>query len=113
MAKIVMGITTVADKTVATAGTRERLVAASTEVKNVTIQWHPSNAGNIYIGDVNVTATRGIILNASNPTAIISVDESESDEDNILIDLYDIYVDAATNGDKVKISYLATVSKTY
>lgn len=113
MAKIVMGITTVADKTVAAAGTRERLVAASTEVKNVTIQWHPSNAGNVYIGDSSVAAGQGLILNASNPVAVIAVDESESDEDNVLIDLYDIWVDAATNGDKVKISFLATVSKTY
>ena len=113
MAKITMGITTVADKTVATAGTRERLVAASTLVNNVTIQWHPSNTGVIYLGDASVASGRGLILNAANPVANISVDDSEGDEDQTVIDLYDIYVDAATNGDKVKISYVAVTAKVY
>lgn len=113
MAKIVMGVVTVADKAVTAAGTRERLVAASLEVKNVTLQWHPSNVGNVYIGDASVAAGRGLILNASNPVAVLSVDEAEGDEDNIFIDLTDLWVDAANSGDKVKISYLGIVSKTY
>lgn len=112
MAKVTLGMTTIADKAVTTAGTRVPL-AATTLVKHVIIQWHPSNTGNIYIGDVAVAAGQGLILSAANPVLNITVDESESDEDNVFIDLAGIYIDAATNGDKVKIACLGVTAKDY
>lgn len=80
---------------------------------NVTIQWHPSNAGNVYIGDENVAAGRGLILNAANPVINLSVDETEADEDIAQIDLTDIWVDAANSADKVKIAYVTQASVKY
>ncbi len=113
MAKIVMGVTTIADKAVTTAGTRVRLSATSLEVKNITIQWDPSNTGVIYVGDANVAAGQGLVLSSTNTAITLSVDEAEGDEDNVFIDLTDIWIDSATNGDQVKLAYVTVTSKVY
>ena len=113
MAKITMAITSIADRAVAVAGTRVQLSLTALLVTNITIQWAPTNAGNLYIGDSLVTATRGLILNAANPVANISVDDTEADEDKIYINLMDIWIDAANAGDKVKLSYLVVSAKDY
>lgn len=113
MAKMVMQMVSLPDVTLALAGTRQRLNVASLEVDNITIQWHPGNTGDIYIGDSSVAAGRGFLLSASNPILSITTDDTQADEDIVVMDLRDIWIDGSVNNDKVKLGYMVLASKTY
>ena len=113
MAKITCLVVPVADKAVTTAGTRVALTATETLVRQVVVQWHPSNTGNVYIGDVTVAAGVGLILNASNPSVSFAADDTMADEDAVYFDLAKIYIDSANNGDKVKILYMSLEAISY
>ena len=84
-------------KTVAVAGTRERLVATNLSCKRVTIMALYNNAGFMVIGGATVVAleaTRsGIALPAG---ASVTLDVQ---------DLYPIYIDAETSNDGVSYIY--------
>jgi hypothetical protein len=95
-------ISTIADnrKTVTTAGTRERLVAASTTCKYVIITALSSNTGRVMIGGSTVVAavgatSRGVPLNAGEKFGLPADD------------LYDIYIDSTVNGEGVMFVYLS------
>jgi hypothetical protein len=79
-------------KTVAAAGTAERLVSASRRVKSVVIIAKDNNTGRVYVGgsDVASTTNRGL-----GPNQSISL------EGVGWLDLFDIYLNAATNGEGV------------
>lgn len=96
-------LVTVADITVSTAGTRVQVSATATPVSSIIFEAHASNTGVVYIGDASVAATRGTSLAAGQALAI-SADQSGRDGEEFF--LSDFYVDAATNGDKVKVSYI-------
>jgi hypothetical protein len=81
------------NKAVTAAGTAERLVSTSTKVKKVWIQCESDNTENVAIGDANVNATAG-----SERGFVMDSLQSIPLED---VDLYEIYVDADTNGDGV------------
>lgn len=93
--------------TVATAGTAVPLSALELKVASVVVQWDPSNTGDIYIGESDVTGTKCIKLNSGNPVIEITVDDTAADEDMSVVDLAEIFVDAQVNGDKVNVAYLA------
>jgi hypothetical protein len=82
-------------------------------VSNLTVQWDPNNSGDVYLGDINVAAGRGIILNASNPQANIVVDNDPTDPSRKVMDVSKWYVDAANDGDQVKLMYLDVESVDY
>lgn len=113
MAKVKVALTPVTDKAVATAGTRVQLSATSLMVAALVIQWHPSNNGDIYVGDVTVAAGKCLILNSSNPVLTLSPEQNLEDDDPVTIDLADIYIDAATSGDKVKLAYVQVTQKSF
>lgn len=113
MAKISIGLSTLVEVTVAAAGTAEPLAATPTERTSVVIQARQSNVGDVYIGDSTVDATNGVVLNSSNPTMTISVDDTFADEDRAVLDLADIYVNADNNGDGVRILSLVESAKSY
>jgi hypothetical protein len=82
------------EKTVAAAGTRERLVAASLKVKSVTIVARSTNTGQIYVGGVDVASTTNFGLDASESVTFTTPEKH-------YIDLFEIYLDASVNGDDV------------
>jgi len=96
-------------KTVATAGTRVALSTSPVWARGIRISAPSANAGVIYIGDNTVAAANGISIAAG---GILSFSESfiNPPGDLVAINLADVYVDAATNGDKVTFAYLEPVS---
>jgi hypothetical protein len=84
-------------KTVTTAGTAERLVSSSTKARKVTIMAELDNTDYVCVGGSTVVAAlgtrRGIPLSAGSSVTL--------DVEN----LYDIYVDAAVNGEGVTFLY--------
>jgi len=83
-------------KIITTAGTKETLVSSSTPCKEVLIMALPSNTGEIWVGDSNVSATNkiGIVL-YKNDAVLIPIDN-----------LQKIYLDATVSGDGVSFIYL-------
>lgn len=112
MAKVKVSLRTVNKKVVLAAGTRERLVAAPLEVKALVIQADPLNTGNIYLGESDVTATKCVLLEEGRGIEI-TPEDTFSDEDFVVIDLYDIWIDAETSGDGVYISYIEVEKVSY
>ncbi len=94
---------TVADLDIPTAGTRVQLSATATPVTTVIIQAKASNTGLVFVGDASVAAGQGISLAAGKAIALNADDFGEGAGEFLLSD---IYVDAATNGDDVKVSYI-------
>lgn len=89
--------------TVATSGTEQSLTASYiSNVEVVYVSAPAANTGAIYIGDSDVAVGRGIEL-AKGTSYTISAPKGE------MIDIRSIYVDAATNGDKVNVTYLQRV----
>ena len=113
MSKIILSMQTLAQVTVTTAGTRVPLSATPLLVRQALIQWAPANAGNIYIGEADVVATKCIILNAANPGLTLEGEDTVADENSVYFDLGNVYIDAATSGDKVNIAYFDLDSRTY
>lgn len=99
----VVKLITLAQGTVTTSGTEVR--ASSADLSNVVklfITCPESNTGNIFVGDASVATTRGVEVIKGTTLEI------EAPNGNF-IDVYNIWVDAATNGDKYNVSYLKRV----
>lgn len=94
---------TLADVTVTTAGTRVQITTTETPVSSVVFTAPAANTGVIYIGDSSVAAARGIEI-AKGTSVTINQDMARSAGEEYV--LSDFYADAATNGDKVKVSYV-------
>lgn len=112
MAKIKVGLKAATKKAVAAAGTPERLIGASLEVKSAIILADPTNQGNVYLGESDVTGSKCVLLEPGKALEI-TPEDSLADEDGVVIDLNDIFIDAANNGDGVFISYLQVESVDY
>lgn len=97
-------IVTVADVTVATAGSRQQVTSTSTPCESIIFQGFPTNTGYIYVGDSVVASGRGIALEAKQ--TFTAAPEKLDDGGSNLLDLSDFYVDSSVNGEKVKICYV-------
>lgn len=93
---------TLAAKTVTTAGTQVPLSATTLKARMIVVQADPSNAGNVFLGDSSVDSTNGIVLEPGESYSYAVTETIPYLE----LDLNAIYVDAATNADKVRIQYL-------
>jgi hypothetical protein len=83
-------------KIITTAGVKETLVSSSTPCKEVLVMALPTNTGEIWVGDANVSASDkiGIVL-------------YKGDAISIQIDnLQKIYLDATVDGDGVSFIYV-------
>jgi hypothetical protein len=99
----VVKLVTLPQVTVATAGTEQRIAASSVEnVVAVYLSVPAANNGVIIAGDSSVAATVGRIIEKSTTFEIVA-------PQGHYIDIYNIWVDAATSGDKVNVSYLKMV----
>lgn len=86
--------------TVATSGSEQRLVSGSiSNVEAVYVSAPAANTGDIFVGDSDVAVGRGITI-PKGTTAVILSPKGE------MLDIYNMYVDAATNNDKANVSYL-------
>jgi len=86
-----------AQVTVATSGTQQPLVAAAvSNVSEVYVSCPAANTGIIFLGDANVSTTRGIEI-AKGTTVVIRGDQ---------LDIANMFVDAATSGDKANVAYV-------
>lgn len=95
-------IATLTAVTVAAAGTAQPLSATSLPVNSIIVQAATANTGNVFIGDSTVSATNGITLIPGETYSITITAMGRTDE----IDTATVYVDAATNGDKVRVSVI-------
>lgn len=93
-------------KTVTTAGTRAALSTTPIWARSLRLSAPAGNTGVVYIGDVTVAAANGISIAAG---SIVSFSDLFG-ADNTTVNLANIYVDAATSGDKVTFAYLEEVS---
>lgn len=105
MAIIELGLKTLPKVVVATAGTPVPLSATELLVIQATIQYNGLNAGDIYIGEADVTANKCLVLNGSTPALALEGEDTVADEDKVVFDLNKVYVDAANNGDSVFVAY--------
>lgn len=92
---------TLADQNLDSQGTAQRLSPVDDNVHAVwaTVQAHPDNAGRIYVGDSQVSATRGIILTAGQSYTFQAVADLAS------VALFEIFFDGNNTGDDVKCIY--------
>lgn len=89
--------------TVAASGTEQRLVAAPVSgVLSVSVSAHDSNTGAIWVGDVSVAVGRGVEIPKGESREFTACGE--------MIDIYNMYVDAGTNGDKAAVMYFKKVT---
>ena len=92
-------------KTVAAAGTAERLTESNIDVLAVSIQAETSNTGVIYVGDEEVSATDyGASLSGSDSFSASSVSLGIAPS---RISLKDIWLDAGTSTDGVSVTYFS------
>jgi hypothetical protein len=81
--------------TVSTAGTEQQLSNTANRVLYLKAKALAANSGIVYLGVSDVTATNGYELSAGNEIEISFADAGGS------VVFSSIYVDAATNGDKL------------
>lgn len=97
-------LTTLAQRSVTTAGTEVPLVAAPVNNAIKAYVTAPAaNTGSIYLGDLNVSTTRGIEI-PKGTTFVLDAPQNE------LLDLGTIWIDAATSGDDFQVSYFEKIS---
>ena len=84
-------------------GTELRLTTADVQkVVAVILSVPAANTGSIFVGDANVSTTRGIEL-PKGTTLRLDAPKGQ------FLDIYNMYFDAATSGDKLNVSYLVLV----
>lgn len=89
--------------TVASAGTRVQVTSEPIETACVWIEADTDNTGLTFVGDESVDSTNGSQLNAEEG---LEWDGKLLRGDGTKFLLSDIWVDAATNGNKVRVFYL-------
>ncbi len=88
----------------AASGTELRLTAAAVDkVVAIYLSAPAANTGTIYVGDADVSTVRGIAI-IKGTTQVINAPEGQ------FLDIYNIWFDAATSGDKLLVSYLVKVN---
>ena len=91
------------EKLVTTAGTRVALSSTKLSVSHVVIKARSNNTGVVYVGGVDVAAANGYPLAAGAEVRL--GDLTEGAGANELFNLAEVYLDAATNGDGVRVIY--------
>lgn len=90
--------------TVTTSGTEQPLVAANVSgVVAIYLSAPAANTGTMYVGDSTVSTTVGIPI-IKGTTERIFAPEGQ------ILDIKNMYVDAATDGDKLNVAYLKKVN---
>jgi hypothetical protein len=88
---------------VTTAGTQVALAAAGTMARSCSIQANSSNTGNIFVGGDDVNSTNGVVLEPGQ--AIELEPPTDAGGMHMDMDLGEIYIDSAVNGEAVRVIY--------
>lgn len=113
MANIKTKLIPIQQLNVPTATTRVQANSGTSRLcTTVIIQALTGNTGNCYVGDSTVAAALGLQL-APGASITLNADQDLENEDKTYIDLADIWVDAATNGNKVNILVVDVISVAY
>lgn len=91
------------EKLVAAAGTRACLSATDLFSSHARLKARSNNAGLVYVGGADVAAANGYHLAAN---AEIQLGDLMRGAQNEAINLKDVCIDAATNGDGVRVIYI-------
>jgi len=91
------------EKLVTTAGTRVALASAKTMTTHAIIKARANNSGVVYVGGADVAAANGYHLAAN---AEVKLSDLVGSGTNESFNLADVYIDAATNGDGVRVIYV-------
>jgi hypothetical protein len=86
---------------VTTAGTRVPLNATKKYVNKLWVKALSTNTGLVFLGDVSVSSTICFQLSAKEEIDLSTIYA----KDNFVIDLNEIYIDSAVNGEGVSIAY--------
>jgi hypothetical protein len=113
MGQIELGFKMLTQVAVAVPGTAVPLSAVPLLVTNASIQWHPSNGGQVYLGESDVTSAKCMVLSTGTPVCVLEADDTVSDEDKVYFDLNKIYIDSAVAGDKVCVAYSTVIANKY
>ena len=89
------------DKTVAAAGTAERLVSASTHAFSITVRAKASNTGDVYVGESDVSNTQPGIA----PGDSVSIVAPSIGGSQVQFELRELWVDVAIAGEGVDFWY--------
>ena len=103
-------------KTVATAGTEERLTTSNLRPVWVRIQPEDDNTKPMYIGDSQVSATNGLEINvdllaATDMQSAKYIEFGSTRDGAIGISLKDIWVDTGNAGEGVEVFYLEQIQE--
>lgn len=91
--------------TVATSGAEQPLVAADVSgVVAIYLSAPAANTGTVYVGDSTVSTTIGIAIIKGTTAPPIYAPEGQ------FLDIKNMFVDAATSGDKLNVAYLKKVN---
>jgi len=93
---------TLPNTTVTTAGTRVQVSTDKIMVNALIIQAHENNTGDIYVGDENVSASRGIAIGKGQPYQYAAHPQMQMLSEFLLSD---VWIDAEKSGDKVRAVY--------
>lgn len=93
-----------AQKTVALAGTAEALSATIIRTPGLVIQALVDNTGNVFVGDSTIADGRGVELS---PGQTVEFSPGRRRSGSEELDLADIYIDVAVNGEGVSYIYEA------
>ena len=96
--------------TVASSGTAEQVSSTDVLVTGFAVTADPDNTGRIHVGDINVASSGdvGMPLDAS---AHVEYTPPQISGTEGYVNLSDIYIDAATSGDKAIVIYWEQVVK--
>jgi hypothetical protein len=89
-------------------GIRMPLSTKQVWVRGLKIQTPTTNDGVIYIGDITVTAANGLLILED---SAISFDDLFPDQEDLTLNLGDIYIDSETAGNKITFMYLEEAKK--
>lgn len=92
------------EKLVVAAGTRMPLAAVETYSSHIVIQAKSTNTGSVYVGDVTVAAANGYVLAPGKEILLGGLVRNPGS--NEAINLADVYIDAATSGEGVRVIYV-------
>lgn len=90
--------------TIASAGTAVQVTSQDISTPAAYVQADSLNTGKVYVGDADVDSTNGIELAAGESVTLDGTAFLRGDATKFI--LSDIWVDTATNGNKVRVSYL-------
>jgi hypothetical protein len=91
--------------TVTTAGVAVPLSATSKLVASLAILASNNNVARVYVGDNSVSSSDGMDLK---PEGAMDIElQNDANGKMMELDLADIYIDADTDGNEVRITYLA------